>query len=94
MVGLLILPQLAEATCLQNCDNSSNTQLNNSSIGYQSNERRTRSHNFGNNSTAILGDVNINVGHKRIDITGMKDSQNSMIDASITSIVNVGSGGQ
>ncbi|MBI2501087.1 MAG: hypothetical protein HYW02_06430, partial [Deltaproteobacteria bacterium] len=95
ILSLLLSPSLF-AFCLQECERGSAGRKGPSaigsvgSIGWQSNDNRLRSHNFGNNSTAILGDMNIRVGHERIEINGMRDSQNSMIDASITSIVNLG----
>lgn len=94
ILALLGLPASAGATCLQDCDqtasSTSTTTMTNSEIGNQYNEHRQRSHDFGDNNTAILGDVRIRIGHEKVEITGMRDSQNSVIDTSIHSTVILG----
>jgi hypothetical protein len=89
IMTLLVLPQVLEATCLRGCE-SSPASVENSSVSQQGGERRTNSHNFGDNSTAILGDVRIQIGHKKIEIKGMENSNNSVIDASINSTIILG----
>ncbi len=89
--GLVLLMQgRAEALCLKNC-----TQVGSSAafLGptYNQNlEYRQQSHNFGDNSTNVLGDVNIRVGHEHMEIKGMENTSNTMVDASINSTVILG----
>ncbi|MDO8462383.1 MAG: hypothetical protein Q7S98_05960 [Deltaproteobacteria bacterium] len=93
ILPFLLFPLTVQAVCLTNCETTVATTNNNdgASIGVQSSDRRERSHNFGNNNTAILGDVNIRVGHENLTINGgFGEGKNNVIDASITSFINLG----
>ena len=98
LAGILIfsIPLSASALCLRECvtdqsrgtlgssgDFANNTQQNQA-------DQRTGSHNFGDTSTNVMGDMNIQVGHEHVDIKGMENSTNSMIDASINSTIILG----
>ena len=89
---LLCFPLTSQAFCTADCQNQPTTTnfMDRSTIGYQSNDRRVGSHNFGEGSTAILGDVNLRVGHEHVEIKGMENSPHSIIDNSINSTVILG----
>jgi hypothetical protein len=89
---LLLSSSSSQALCLRDCSSEGLTLKSpvQRKTQFQPPERRQKSHNFGDNNTAIVGDMNIHVGHNRIDIRGMSDSKNSMIDASVTSVINLG----
>lgn len=54
-------------------------------------EGRQNSHNFGDNNTAVLGDVNIRVGHERVEISGFGGGSNgNYIDTSVHSNIILG----
>jgi hypothetical protein len=77
----------AEAICLNDCQSKGGMQSR-PEITYQ--ENRRRSHNFGDVKNSIVGNVNIRVGHDRIDIGGFQGSNQNYIDASIHSTVILG----
>lgn len=89
---LLAFPLTSEALCLKDCvSTSSSPQFNNSTLSYQPTEQRQESHNFGNNSTSVLGDVRIQVGHERVEISGPQSgSNNNFVDASVQSTIILG----
>ena len=91
--AMLLLPSVSEAMCMKDCGpgvgaihsigSSTNVQQNQM-------EQRSGSHNFGRDSTSVLGDVTIHIGHDRMVIKGMENSTNSVIDASVSSSVILG----
>ncbi|MBI2082501.1 MAG: hypothetical protein HYT76_02935 [Deltaproteobacteria bacterium] len=92
-----LFPGLSHALCLKECQMGDTTQKGTiqnygPSTNTQNNQadRRDGSHNYGDASMNIMGDMNIQVGHEKIEIKGMKDSTNSMIDASINSTIILG----
>ena len=96
VIGMLIglfLSGSVNALCLRDCNQASGGMISLApSVNYQQNqaEDRQKSHNFGNESTNVLGDVNVRVGHEHIEIKGMENSNNSLIDASVHSTVIMG----
>lgn len=85
-----VSPVPTTATCFGACNQGAMSQNRGANIANQSNDTRQRSHNFGNNNTAILGDVNIRVGHEHVMINGFGSGKDNVIDASITNIINMG----
>ncbi|MBI4374295.1 MAG: hypothetical protein HY542_05400 [Deltaproteobacteria bacterium] len=93
-----LFPGLSHALCLKECQMAQNSgqrgSINNMgpSTNTQNNQadQRYRSHNFGDASTNVMGDMNIQVGHEKIEIKGMENSTNSVIDASISSTIILG----
>ena len=99
IVGLLsiLIGSSSQALCLKECQlgdtaQSGVIQTSAPSTNYQQNQadRRQASHNFGDTSTNVLGDMNIQVGHEHVEIKGMENSTNSMIDTSIHSNIILG----
>ena len=99
--GLLLLPWHVQATCLVDCEaapsNASpvfqqNTQMNVNTMHNTTREsfNRDHSHDMGNVKNSIVGDVYIRNGHEHMEISDVHSQQNVMIDASITSVVNLG----
>lgn len=98
-VGMISLlsPLSSQALCLKNCQSGDTAQRGTiqtsaPSTNYQQNQadRRIGSHNFGDTSTNVMGDMNIQVGHEKIEIKGMENSTNSIIDTSISSTIILG----
>ena len=78
------------AFCVKDCNQSRSFAPSADLAGRQNLEYRQQSHNFGDNSTSVLGDVNVRVGHEHMEIKGMENTSNTMVDASINSTVIVG----
>lgn len=96
-ISSLLFPISSQALCLKECQTGNTTQRGTiqnygPSTNTQSNQadRRYQSHNFGDTSTNVMGDMNIQVGHEHVEIKGMENSQNSMIDTSINSTIILG----
>ncbi len=90
---LLLLASNSEATCFQNCMASGNTS-NTATIKPvmktmldQPTVNREKSHDMTNSKNAILGDMNIKIGHDRMEFS---NGANGQVNASITSIINLG----
>lgn len=93
----LLLPASSQAICLQNCQSGETTQrgtIQASGISTNSHQsqadKRLKSHNFGDNSTNVMGDSYIHIGHENVVIKGIENSTNSMIDMSINAPVILG----
>lgn len=100
LILLLLLPLKGQATCLVDCESSSSgdvshfgnqytqqaSQLSNTNTD---SNNRDHSHDMGNVKNSIVGDVYIRNGHEHMEIHDVH-SQNAFIDASITSVVNLG----
>ncbi len=90
------IPKLGNAICFQNCQQaastSSMTSLNDNSIGYQTDnlQYRERSHNTRDVKNSVMGDVNIHVGHDRMDIKMDSKSNNNTVNASVSSTIILG----
>lgn len=99
MQVLLLIPSLAQAACFRDCESSGTPEASfirgpqNNSMGNasQNNDSFNRfgSADTGNVNKSIVGDVLIRNGHEQMTISGI-NSQQTMIDASITSVVNLG----
>lgn len=96
MVFLFFLPTLSEAMCLKDCASSapkfSIQPIINwpSNISAQNFENRDRSPDMGDVKNSVLGDMNIHVGHKKVDIKTDSNSSNNLIDASVNSTIILG----
>jgi len=96
MVFLFLLPTLSEAMCLKDCVSStpkiSAPPLLNwpSGISARNFENRERSPEMGDVKNSVVGDMNIHVGHKRVDIKTDSSSSNNLIDTSINSTIILG----
>ena len=100
--SVLLFPLTGHALCLQDCATQSTSR--NTSFNYQASQQqftrnndsfnREKSHNMGDTKNSIVGDVNIRVGHEHMDISGLQNSSNAMINASVTSVVNLGDSGK
>lgn len=93
----LLLPFSSQALCLKECRSGATAQRGTiqtsaPSTNYQQNQadRRYQGHNFGDTSTNVMGNMNIQVGHEQVEIKGMENSTNSMIDTSINSTIILG----
>lgn len=96
IVFLFFFPTISEAMCLKDCVSSapklSMPPLLNwpSNISAQNLENRDRSPDMGDVKNSVVGDMNIHVGHKRVDIKTDSSSSNNLIDASINSTIILG----
>lgn len=94
-ITLIILPALSFALCLTECRQGTSKPIisnDNHSVGYKSDEvnYRERSHNTGDVKNSVMGDMNIRIGHERLDIRMDSNSSNNSVDASISSTIILG----
>lgn len=91
-----LAPSLSDALCLKECTiQMPRPQIsfdNRSLMGptYNNTTFRERSPNIGNIKNGVAGDMNIRVGHERVDIKTDSNSNNNTIDASINSTIILG----
>lgn len=92
MLITMIMPMTADALCLQNCQKPNAVPTFNSVGGYQRNavRSRERSHNTGDVKNSVMGDVNIKVGHEKLDIKMSSGAKNNTVDASVNSTIILG----
>ena len=94
LLPILLFSSLSQALCLKDCQSSQRGTIRTAgpSTNYQQNQadQRVNSHNFGDTSTNVMGDMNIQVGHEKVEIKGMENSTNSVIDTSINSTIILG----
>lgn len=84
---LMFLPLPLRAFCARDCQQTGPQE--GPSAGYS--QYRDRSPNFGNGNTAVLGDVNIRVGHDQVTIGGFGgNAANNFVDTSVHSTVIMG----
>lgn len=95
LLGMTLLSSVAHAVCLKNCEDmtSSRTlkaiQPTEGGISFHQ-EPRQNSHNYGDMKNSVGGDMNIRVGHEKIEIGGLSNSTGNMIDTSINSVIVLG----
>lgn len=92
---LLFSPSLSYALCLQNCQQETarlvDSQSFSSPRGSISNSPYARgSISTGDVKNSVFGDMNIRVGHERVDIKTDSNSNNNTIDANINSTIILG----
>jgi hypothetical protein len=85
---ILMLPFDGNAICLNNCAN--NDARMKGSFGSQDVRHREKSHNTGDVKNSVMGDVNIRVGHDKLDINMDSKSKNNFVDASVSSTIILG----
>lgn len=95
MVAGLFCGTSSFAVCLQNCTSESTSRQNApnfNSIGTGANrvQYRERSHNTRDVKNSVMGDVNIRVGHDKLDIKMDSNSSSNTVDASVTSTIILG----
>ncbi|MBI2091882.1 MAG: hypothetical protein HYT75_02655 [Deltaproteobacteria bacterium] len=91
----LVFPLNAGAICLNNCTSNDarmkeSFQANLSGGGFQDVRYREKSHNTGDVKNSVMGDVNIRVGHDKLDINMDSKSKNNFVDASVSSTIILG----
>ncbi|MDO8461376.1 MAG: hypothetical protein Q7S98_00795 [Deltaproteobacteria bacterium] len=83
---LMLLPLPLRAFCARDCQQTTQQEA---PSGYG--QYRDRSHNFGNGNTAVMGDVNIRVGHDNVVFKGFGgNASNNVFDNSVHSTVIMG----
>jgi hypothetical protein len=89
---MILLPSLSNALCLENCrqetariSNFSGFENENTSSPHQQRNIRT-----GDVKNTVFGDMNIRVGHERVDVRTESNSNNNTIDANINSTIILG----
>ena len=91
----VFLPSLSSALCLENCrqersrffeveDTGSPSSGN---INSPSSDRNIRT---GDVKNTVFGDMNIRIGHERVDVSTQANSNNNKIDANINSTIILG----
>jgi hypothetical protein len=87
-------PTLSQAMCLKDCGPAAPKfiapPLLNWAVSAQNFENRVKSPETGDVKNSVVGDMNIHVGHKRVDIKTDSNSSNNLIDASINSTIILG----
>lgn len=91
------LPNLSHALCLNNCQQQQQSPKRFDSPDPNSGESaaggfryRERSNNTGDVKNSVMGDMNIRVGHEKVDIRMDSKSNNNTVDASVSSIIILG----
>jgi len=93
---ILISPSVSHALCLQNCRQEAARIVDSQGYGSpydavsNSPYRQQRPINAGDVKNSVFGDMNIRVGHERVDVKTDSDSNNNTIDASINSTIILG----
>ncbi len=86
IIALLLLPATSRAICLKDC---TSTAQRTESDRFDSGDYREKSHNTGNVRNSVMGDMNVNVGHKRLNLN-IGSGSNNTVDASINSTIILG----
>jgi hypothetical protein len=90
---LLLSPTCCQAFCFKDCRKTKNADSPApNSIGYMADSvrYRERSHNTGDVKNSVMGDVNIRVGHEKLDIRLDSGTEDNSVDASISSTIILG----
>lgn len=94
---LFFAPSLSDAICLKDCTTQmprpSSISFDNRLLmgpAYNSTTIRDRSPNIGDMKNGVAGDMNVRIGHDRVDIKTDSNSNNNTIDASINSTIILG----
>jgi hypothetical protein len=94
---LFFVPSLSDAICLKDCTTkmpaASSVSFDNRSLlgpAYNNTTVRDRSPTIGDMKNGVAGDMNIRIGHERVDIRTDSNSNNNTIDASINSTIIMG----
>jgi len=92
---MFLVPSLSYAICLQNCQKeaariqgfSNGSRLDEMTSGMP---RPARNIEAGDVKNSVFGDMNIRVGHERVDIRTESNSNNNTIEAGINSTIILG----
>ncbi len=94
---LFFSPTLSDAICLKDCTaqmpKASSVSFDNRSLlgpAYNNTTIRERSPTIGDMKNGVAGDMNVRIGHERVDIRTDSNSNNNTIDASINSTIILG----
>lgn len=90
---LLLSPTCCQAFCLKDCWKTKNADSPAPhSAGHMADSirYRERSHNTGDVKNSVMGDVNIQVGHEKLDVRIDSGTNNNSVDASISSTIILG----
>ncbi len=91
---LLFVPSTAGALCLENCQAEAERNYSFSDAGSayapRPNSSGGRNIRAGDVKNSVFGDMNIRVGHERLDIRTESASNNNTIDATINSTIVLG----
>lgn len=87
---LVSMPAVSYSFCLKNCrQEKSSSSFDSSSYGYSAPYQEENT-SMGDVKNTVFGDMNVRVGHERIDIKTETDSNRNVIDASINSTIILG----
>jgi hypothetical protein len=94
-IMIFLSPSIAQALCLENCRQEAAAIHSYDDFG----DPNARSQNAGSGNrniragdakNSVFGDMNIRVGHERVDVRTESASSNNTIDASIYSTIVLG----
>lgn len=91
---ILVIPAISHSICLENCDEArppisfdslsfNGAQTSNMNYG-------SPNYNTGDVKNSVLGDMNIRVGHEKVDINMDANSSGNTVDTSINSTIILG----
>jgi len=97
VIGMVLLFLLfsssAKALCLQDCLKTDSAAPSFSTVPTQirnsDSYNRENSHDVRDTKNSIVGDVYIRNGHEKLEISNIQ-SKETMIDASVTAVINLG----
>lgn len=92
---LIAIPMVANALCLENCQMEAAAIRSYDGFGApgaRPQERGSGNRNIrsGDAKNSVFGDMNIRIGHERVDVRTESASSNNTIDASINSTIVLG----
>ena len=92
---LVLSPSIAQALCLENCRQEAAAIHSYDDFGdpdarAQNGGSGNRNIRAGDAKNSVFGDMNIRVGHERVDVRTESASSNNTIDASISSTIVLG----
>ncbi|MBI4211090.1 MAG: hypothetical protein HY540_00485 [Deltaproteobacteria bacterium] len=91
----IAVPLTASALCLENCVDRKPEPLASMALTSPQDttiepQMRERSHNTADVKNSVMGDVNIRVGHEKLEIRSEGTSHSNTVDASIQSTIILG----
>jgi hypothetical protein len=92
----LLLPAMANALCLSECQKhppslaGSNLAESTASLNTVKMSSSGDKQNIGSVKNSVLGDMNIRIGHQRVDIKTEDKAHHNVVDTSINSTIILG----
>ncbi|PIR18261.1 MAG: hypothetical protein COV46_00820 [Deltaproteobacteria bacterium CG11_big_fil_rev_8_21_14_0_20_49_13] len=87
LFATIFASQYAHALCLEHCSENAKTGR---ALEHRDFSYRDKSHNTGDVKNSVMGDVNIHVGHKKMDVKIDQGSGNNTVNASVSSTIILG----